>query len=138
MTLTPASLPSRNSYSSRNFSTSVTLGSMSSANRVGRRKSSIVTPMSSSALAAIRNQAAQGVSSDSARLTTSADRKSPSNSSEAVEDGPPLGKVTKNRTRRTSELPKLSKERSKSIAGELRCDVCGKGYKHGSCLTKHK
>lgn len=109
---------------------------MNAANRVSRRKSSTATPMSSSALAAIRNQAAQGVSSESARLTTSAERKSPN--SEAVEDGPALGKIIKNRARRTSELSKLTKERRKSIAGELRCDVCGKGYKHGSCLTKHK
>lgn len=108
---------------------------MNSANRVSRRKSSTATPMSNAALAAIRHQAAQGTSSDSARLTTSVDRKSPN---EAVEDGPSLGKVTKNRARRSSELPKLTKERSKSVAGDLRCDVCGKGYKHGSCLTKHK
>lgn len=60
----------------------------------------------------------------------------------AIVDGPPLSSVektsAKSRTRRASEGQKVGKlERSKSNAGELRCDKCGKGYKHGSCLTKH-
>lgn len=42
---------------------------------------------------------------------------------------------TKNRNRRASEGSYLVKGSSKK--GELRCDTCGKGYKHSSCLTKH-
>jgi len=140
MNLTPASLPSRNSYSSKNFSTSMTLGANNSANRISRRKSSIATPVSAAALTAIRNQAAQGMFNDSARLVSCVDRKSPTASSEAVEDGPALSKMIKNRGRRASDAPKLTKERTKSsstAAGYIKCDTCGKGYKHASCLTKH-
>jgi hypothetical protein len=41
----------------------------------------------------------------------------------------------KNRNRRASEGSHLIKGDKKS--GDLRCDTCGKGYKHSSCLTKH-
>lgn len=41
----------------------------------------------------------------------------------------------KNRNRRASEGSHLLKGGSKKT--ELRCDTCGKGYKHSSCLTKH-
>jgi hypothetical protein len=42
------------------------------------------------------------------------------------------------RARRTSEGQSLpAKEARKSNRAELRCDKCGKGYKHSSCLTKH-
>ena len=41
----------------------------------------------------------------------------------------------KHRNRRASEGSHLIKGSSKK--GELRCDTCGKGYKHSSCLTKH-
>jgi hypothetical protein len=41
----------------------------------------------------------------------------------------------KNRNRRASEGSHLVKGDKKS--GDLRCDTCGKGYKHSSCLTKH-
>lgn len=52
------------------------------------------------------------------------------------EDGGPGDKsFIKNRNRRASEGSLLSKGTSKK--GELRCDTCGKGYKHSSCLTKH-
>lgn len=43
---------------------------------------------------------------------------------------------TKNRNRRASEGSYLVKGDSKK-SGDLRCDTCGKGYKHSSCLTKH-
>lgn len=62
----------------------------------------------------------------------------------AVVDGPPLATMTeskanaKARIRRASEGSRLSKGEGKRMsAGELRCDKCGKGYKHSSCLTKH-
>lgn len=42
------------------------------------------------------------------------------------------------RNRRASEGSHLIKgEGKRSAAPELRCDRCGKGYKHGSCLSKH-
>ena len=60
----------------------------------------------------------------------------------AILDGPPLSSIgsdkTKARARRASEGSRLARgERTRSNAGELRCEKCGKGYKHGSCLTKH-
>ena len=42
----------------------------------------------------------------------------------------------KARVRRASDGQPLSKDGKKSRA-ELRCEKCGKGYKHSSCLTKH-
>ncbi|KAJ5103804.1 hypothetical protein N7532_004333 [Penicillium argentinense] len=55
---------------------------------------------------------------------------SPSNS-EA--DGKP---VPKGRNRRASEGAQTKTDGKRNPA-ELRCDRCGKGYKHGSCLSKH-
>ncbi|KAI2783014.1 hypothetical protein F4815DRAFT_491964 [Daldinia loculata] len=43
----------------------------------------------------------------------------------------------KARMRRASDGQPLTKEGRKSNRIELRCDKCGKGYKHSSCLTKH-
>ena len=43
--------------------------------------------------------------------------------------------MTKPRARRASEG--ASKHEGKRGSGELRCEKCGKGYKHSSCLTKH-
>lgn len=48
------------------------------------------------------------------------------------------GTSTKSRMRRASEGSHLVKTDGKRMSGgELRCDKCGKGYKHSSCLTKH-
>ena len=48
------------------------------------------------------------------------------------------GSNNKGRSRRASEGAHLVKGEGKRISGgELRCDQCGKGYKHSSCLTKH-
>lgn len=41
------------------------------------------------------------------------------------------------RIRRASDGQPLTKEGKKSNRVELRCEKCGKGYKHSSCLTKH-
>jgi hypothetical protein len=43
----------------------------------------------------------------------------------------------KNRVRRASEGQHLIKDGKKSAGGDLKCDKCGKGYKHSSCLSKH-
>lgn len=46
-------------------------------------------------------------------------------------------KFQKARMRRASDGQPLMKEGKKSNRVEVRCDKCGKGYKHSSCLTKH-
>ena len=43
----------------------------------------------------------------------------------------------KPRNRRASEGGFLSGKEGKRVSGELKCETCGKGYKHSSCLTKH-
>lgn len=62
-----------------------------------------------------------------------------SNDESAVVDdsapGQPAGGVSKARVRRASEGSHLGN--GKRASGELRCEKCGKGYKHSSCLTKH-
>ncbi|KAI4087560.1 MAG: hypothetical protein LQ339_008877 [Xanthoria mediterranea] len=59
-----------------------------------------------------------------------------------VADGMPDGRAgnsaSRARTRRASEGAYLSKGEGKRASGELRCEKCGKGYKHSSCLTKHR
>lgn len=45
---------------------------------------------------------------------------------------------SKARARRASEGSYLTKSEGKRSSGELRCDKCGKGYKHSSCLAKHR
>lgn len=68
----------------------------------------------------------------------------PKNTS-AIVDGPSLATLPENekgnskaRIRRASEGSRLSKGEGKRTSGaELRCEKCGKGYKHSSCLTKH-
>lgn len=45
--------------------------------------------------------------------------------------------ATKNRNRRASEGSHLMRGEGKRVSTELRCEQCGKGYKHSSCLTKH-
>lgn len=47
------------------------------------------------------------------------------------------GSTQKSRVRRASDGTPLTKERRKSTRPEIRCETCGKGYKHSSCLTKH-
>ena len=59
----------------------------------------------------------------------------------AVSDGHSLSERgdpgCKARIRRASEGAHLTRGESKRTSGELRCEKCGKGYKHSSCLTKH-
>lgn len=44
----------------------------------------------------------------------------------------------KSRMRRASEGQHLMKDNKKGVSGDLKCEHCGKGYKHSSCLSKHK
>ena len=57
----------------------------------------------------------------------------------AIEDGVSTekGLSAKSRNRRASEGSYMVQGEGKRVSGELRCDTCGKGYKHSSCLTKH-
>ena len=58
--------------------------------------------------------------------------------SNEMSDGDNTLNVAKGRARRASDGQPLSgKDGRKSSRAELRCDQCGKGYKHSSCLTKH-
>ncbi|EEH07135.1 conserved hypothetical protein [Histoplasma capsulatum G186AR] len=57
------------------------------------------------------------------------------NSSSSISNGKPIS--TKQRSRRASEGSHLIRSEGKRVMNELRCDRCGKGYKHSSCLTKH-
>ena len=41
------------------------------------------------------------------------------------------------RARRASEGAPLTRPEGKRASGDLKCEKCGKEYKHGSCLTKH-
>jgi hypothetical protein len=53
------------------------------------------------------------------------------------EDNTSSSKNLKSRNRRASEGSHLVKGEGKKSGADLRCDTCGKGYKHSSCLTKH-
>lgn len=48
-----------------------------------------------------------------------------------------VGSASQSKARRASEGSYLTKGEGKRSSGELRCEKCGKGYKHSSCLTKH-
>lgn len=48
-----------------------------------------------------------------------------------------LDKSLEARVRRASDGQPLAKDAKKSNRVEVRCEKCGKGYKHSSCLTKH-
>ena len=158
-----SSLPVRNSYS-RSHSHTVSTGSAGGQHRVNRRKSSTFSPAANAAVigAAVESAVADGSlpvnrrsSMSKAALATLNDGNAPpmpsslpyhasvpegSNSS-AVVDGPSLSSFqgvdkTKQRMRRASDGTHLSKK-EKAAAGDLKCDHCGKTYKHGSCLNKH-
>ncbi|KAF2773959.1 hypothetical protein EJ03DRAFT_340780 [Teratosphaeria nubilosa] len=92
--------------------------------RIGRRKSSTFSPLA--------NAAALGAAVENAV----ADERG---GSSAVLDGPPLssyGDKSKLKMRRASDGTRLTKK-EKAATGDLKCETCGKAYKHGSCLTKH-
>ncbi|KAL1980498.1 hypothetical protein VTN96DRAFT_4022 [Rasamsonia emersonii] len=79
--------------------------------------------------------------SRSVNESTAGRKHSPSSIDEntAVDGGGPVGRPvsTKNRNRRASEGSHLVRGEGKRFSTELRCEQCGKGYKHSSCLTKH-
>ena len=148
-----ASLPA---HSSHNHSQS--LGTLNPTYRVNRRKSSVSHGgVNLAALAAVAKDASleQSRQLNTARPLSQGDAVSKASlgggtasnrNSGALVDGPSLSSMlgsersgnSKARIRRASEGSRLSRsERRRSQPGELRCDKCGKSYKHGSCLTKH-
>ena len=135
---------------------------MNTNNRISRRKS--VTNNNAAALAAVMKDgdasalstsahrrslgSKKGLESTSMSSPSSfgaylakqheADRAVPSTEDDAITESGASEKITKQRNRRASEGAYLSKGEGKRVSdGELKCDTCGKGYKHSSCLTKH-
>ncbi len=157
-----SSLPARNS-SSRPHSHSTSLGTVTGNPRVSRRKSSNFTPAAHAAAieAAVENGVADGSiavnnrrsSMSIAALGALSDGSYPPvpsslphgvsvperSTDSAIVDGPPLSSYAdkaKLKARRASDGTRLTKK-EKAATGDLKCDQCGKAYKHGSCLTKH-
>ena len=146
------SLPRNHAYSS-------SLGSLNPAHRVARRKSSTLSPAAITAA----GQAIEGQDDGKSRRSFQSrialgalnpiGLQSPPNSQpgtgmlaarneSALIDGPPLASISekpnsKNRMRRASDGSTLSSSKKKPGHGDLKCETCGKGYKHSSCLTKH-
>jgi hypothetical protein len=154
------------SHTTRPHAHSISLSATNPSHRVNRRKSVNASSASSTAQAAIA-AALREQGGDVSAIPVNSHRRSlpskrteshsmnarpsmhnyfgpgaPANSQvqEAVEDNSNdediAQKNNKNRNRRASEGSHLIKGDPKK-AGDLRCDTCGKGYKHSSCLTKH-
>jgi len=155
-----SSLP-RQSYSRPSYSSS--LGTSNPLYRIARRKSSTLSPSAINAAVnavegdddgakgvhrrSIQSRAALGSSNPGSypsppnSLPQSAMMaRSNTSGGSAVVDGPSLAsmsdKANKNRTRRASDGSTLSSKK-KGGNGDLKCETCGKAYKHSSCLTKH-
>jgi hypothetical protein len=148
---TRASPPTRSPHP-RAHAHSLSVGSINPAHRISRRKSS-----SANASAAVA--IALGIAADPKRAAKPAKAAFPSSLPDTsfvfeTKDSMPLladhhpaleplpeaaNKVpAKARARRASEGSRLTKGESKRASGsELKCDTCGKGYKHSSCLYKH-
>lgn len=160
-----SSVPTRNSYS-RSHSHSAASASYNPSHRVTRRKSTTINAATSAAAitAAINITANGEVDGSRSRRSMSskpalgslnaASYPSPPSSlpqNPSADSCPAKGssvgvgvgadvlaaadKLAKSRGRRASEGSALVKK--KSGHGELKCETCGKGYKHSSCLTKH-
>ncbi|KAJ5703423.1 hypothetical protein N7493_011812 [Penicillium malachiteum] len=149
----------------RQHSHSISLGAVNANHRVTRRKS--VTTAAANAAAAIAASMKEGESASSLPMSTHrrslGGRKGLESTSVGATSGfssylsrsvnspsqePPVArkaspsnsdddtKSIKGRNRRASEGAQ-SKTEGKRVPAELRCERCGKGYKHGSCLAKH-
>lgn len=158
---TASSLPNRNSYT-RSHSHTVSLASANNGNnRIGRRKSSTFSPAANPAAlgAAVESGVADGSIAVNRRSSVSKNALGslhegeqaaslphgmsvparPTGSGSALVDGPPLSSYndkSKMKMRRASDGTRLTKK-ERSNTGELKCEHCGKAYKHGSCLNKH-
>ena len=166
MTSNLSSSAPRGSHS-RNHSHSISAGSINPTHRVTRRKSVSVNQPNPLAVAAAvreigdssfmipvpmssarRNTMSRSGGSKFAGLSTppaslpgnrmssfaSSNRKTERDESaiEDEQDAEGVDSFKQQRARRASEGQKDNGKK-----GDLRCDKCGKGYKHSSCLTKH-
>lgn len=150
------SVPIRQLYS-RTHSTS--LGSVNGQHRISRRKSSSFAPGNAAAIeAAVESGVANGSVAISRRTSVSRANDSshppmpaslpypvtgperPNSNDSVLADGPSLSSfpaVDKSKQkRRASDGTHLTKK-EKAATGDLKCEQCGKAYKHGSCLNKH-
>lgn len=148
----PVGMPVRQPQS-RNHSHSVSLGAINANHRVTRRKSvsrkgEASSIGATSGFSSYLSRGLHAASPDNAATATAtaasaaaARKTSPSSIDEntAADGTGSVGKpvTTKNRNRRASEGSPLMRGEGKRVSTELRCDQCGKGYKHSSCLTKH-
>ncbi len=163
----PSGLPGRQAHARTNsHSHSLLTGALNANHRVTRRKSVTTNngPNFAALTAAVaggEQTAAMPIANAARRNTTSKARvgslPSPPASlplhktvpeivkdSSAIDDETHDGsadeaatKFQKARIRRASDGQPLAKESKKSNRVEVRCEKCGKGYKHSSCLTKH-
>ncbi|KAF2149954.1 hypothetical protein K461DRAFT_37124 [Myriangium duriaei CBS 260.36] len=148
------SLPRTHGYST-------SLGSLNPAHRVTRRKSSNLSPAAINAAVQAIESHDDGKNGNrrsfQSRIALGSlnptGLQSPPNSlpgtgmlagrnDSAIIDGPPLSSISekpnsKSRIRRASDGSTLGSGKKKPGHGELKCETCGKGYKHSSCLTKH-
>lgn len=159
-----SSVPSRQSVSRAH---PASLGAASNIHRIGRRKSSSAfAPANTAAIeAAVEHAVAEGTTFTHRRSSISKSALAALNEggrpavvsnmhhnhhhhshhlsvpeNVALVDGPGLASFpavdpTKSR-RRASDGSRLSKK-EKGTAVDLKCEHCGKAYKHGSCLSKH-
>ncbi|KND95168.1 hypothetical protein TOPH_00690 [Tolypocladium ophioglossoides CBS 100239] len=158
----PSGLPGRQSHARTN-SHSLLTGSLNANHRVTRRKSVTNSGPNISALTAAvvhgEQPAAMPIAAGGRRNTMSKARVGslpsppaslpyhktiPDVKDSAIDDDvhegsgdEEPGKFQKARIRRASDGQPLVKESKKSNRVEVRCEKCGKGYKHSSCLTKH-
>lgn len=157
----PMSVPAR-SGASRNHSHSISLGALNSSHRVARRKSMSINKDLSGTVAAVqglddaalealiastpdghsagihRAGSSSTIRPDAAAHATMA-YQGPPGSTAAADEKPAKAKpgLKSSKARRASEGAYLSKSERKRTSGDIRCETCGKGYKHSSCLTKH-
>lgn len=145
---------------SRPHSHSLSIPSLNAAHRVSRRKSMNNTAANREAIAASlsREQSSNGLEAGKRSYKSSKNgfpASLPNNAafvessldckygSAIVETSflevlpEDVNNISKARARRASEGSVLRKEGKRLASGELRCDTCGKGYKHSSCLNKH-
>lgn len=150
----------------RTHSHSMSLGSMSSTHRINRRKSSTFgqgakptlsaaveiavadgsasvkqrTPASRAALGALNDGSVPAMPHSLPHRVANGGKSDYSES--ALVDGPSLSSFasadkSKPKVRRASDGTRLLRK-EKSVPGDLKCEHCGKTYKHGSCLHKHR
>ena len=132
---------------------SSSLGAANGLHRINRRKSSSFHPTANVAAieAAVEHAVAEPFhhrrsSVSKAALAALNDGLRPpmptlhhSTDGTVITDGPSLASYTGDlqKHRRASDGSKLSKKDKILAPSDLKCEHCGKAYKHGSCLSKH-